>query len=97
MSDGIRSGRELNPVESQVDSLGQLLDEQRLGEARHATKQAVTAGDKRDQDLPNHALLPDDRFRQLSLEPPRNLGHALEGDRGLSVGETKGPIGHNGE
>ena len=64
MSDGIRSGRELNPVESQVDSLGQLHDEH--GEARHATKQAVTAGDKRDQDLPNHALLPDDRFRQLS-------------------------------
>jgi hypothetical protein len=57
----------------------------------------VAPSDERDQDLPNHAPLPDDRFRQLSLEPPGNLGYALEGYRGLRVGETKGPIGHNGE
>ena len=88
-------GRELNPVEAQIDGLGQLLDEERLGETRDAAKQAVAAGEKRDQDLPDDALLPDDGLRQLALEPPGHLGDALEGNRRcLRISETKGPIGH---
>ena len=63
----------------QIDGLGQLLDEQRLGEAGHAAQQAVAAGEERDQDLPDDALLADDRLGELALEPAGHLGHALEG------------------
>ncbi len=82
-------------LNSQVDRLGQLLDEQRLRQARHAAQQAVPAGEKRDQDLANDALLPDDGLGQLALEPPGHLGDALERNGGgVGVGETKGTIGH---
>ena len=74
-------GRELNAVEPQVDRLGQLLDQQRLRQARHAAQQAVAAGEKRDQDLADDALLPDDGLGQLALEPPGHLRDALEGNR----------------
>ncbi len=66
--------RELNAVEPQVDRLGQLLDEQRLGQPRHAAQQAVAAGQKRDQNLADDALLADDGLGELTLRagrPPR--------------------------
>ena len=71
-------GRELDAVEPQVDRLGELLDEQRLGQPGHAAQQAVPAGEKRDQDLADDALLADDRLAELAFEPPGDLGHALE-------------------
>ena len=52
--------RELNAVEPQIDGLGQRLDQQRLGQPRHAAQQAVAACQKRDQDLADDALLADD-------------------------------------
>ena len=75
---GHQVGRELNAVEPQVDGLGQLLDEQRLGQARHAAQQAVPAGQERDQDLADDALLADDRLGQLAFEPAGHLRDALE-------------------
>ena len=71
-------GRELDAVELEVDGLGELLDQQRLRQAGHAAQQAVPAGEERDQDLADDALLADDGLRQLALEPPGDLGHALE-------------------
>ena len=67
-------GRELDAVEPQVDGLGELLDEQRLGQPGNAAQQAVPAGEKRDQDLADDPLLADDRLGQLALEPPGHLG-----------------------
>ena len=71
-------GRELDAVELQVDALGERLDQQRLGEPGHAAQQAVAAGEERDQDLADDALLADDRLGQLPLEPPGHLGDALD-------------------
>jgi hypothetical protein len=45
-------GRELDAVELEIDGLGELLDEQRLGEAGNAAEQAVAAGEEGNQDLP---------------------------------------------
>ena len=74
-------GRELDAVEPQVDRLGQLLDQQRLGETGHAAQQAVPAGEKRDQDFADDPLLPDDGLGQLPLEPAGHLGHAFDRNR----------------
>ena len=71
-------GRELNAVELQVHGFRELLDQQRLGEARHAAQQAMAAGEEGDQDLAHHALLADDGLRKLALEPRRDLGHAVD-------------------
>ena len=87
--------RELNAIEAQIDRLGQLLDEERLGQAGNAAKQTVPAGEKRHQNLAHDALLPDDRFRQLALEPAGDLSDTLERNgRFLGIRETKGAIRH---
>ena len=62
-------GRELNAVELQMDGFRQLLDDQRLREARHAAQQAVPAGEKGDQDFAQDAALADNRLPELALEP----------------------------
>ena len=49
----------------------------------HAAQQAVAAGEERDQDLADDALLPDDGLGELALEPAGHLGDALERDRRL--------------
>ena len=41
--------RELDPLEREIEDLRQRLDEQRLGESRHAGDQAVPAGEERHQ------------------------------------------------
>ena len=58
-------GRELNAVELQLEHLGQRVDQQRLGQPGHADDQAVAADEERQQHLPDHVVLPDDRLAQL--------------------------------
>ena len=78
MSDGIRSGVNWMRLNFEIDGLRELLDEERLGQAGDAAQQAVAAGEKRDQDLADDALLADDGLRQLALEPAGHFGDALE-------------------
>ena len=60
--------------------LGQRLDEQRLGQARHAGEQAVPAGEERDQHLVDDLVLTDDHQPQLLQDlraPGRDAGREL--------------------
>jgi hypothetical protein len=87
----------LNAVEAKIDRLGELLDQQRLGQPRHAAQQAVAAGEERNQDLAHDALLSDDRLRQLALETAGDIGDALERDRGVGRGrQTEIAVSHSG-
>ena len=62
----------------------------------HAAQQAMAAGEERDQDLADHALLADDDLGELALEPADDLRHALERDRRLlAPGEVKTALGHD--
>ena len=58
-------GRELNALEVEVEDLGERLDQQRLGQARHAGDQAMAAGEQRDQDLFDDLVLADDDLAEL--------------------------------
>ena len=78
MSDGMRSGVNWMRLNRRCDRLGELLDEQRLREPRHAPQQDVTAGEKRNQDLADDPLLADDRLGQLPLEAAGHLGHVFD-------------------
>jgi hypothetical protein len=62
-------GRELNPLEAEIQDAGERLDEQRLGKAGHARDQAVAAGEERDEDLIHHLVLSDDHLPQLVQYP----------------------------
>ena len=79
--DGHQVGRELDAAELEVDGLGQRLDEQRLGQARHAAQQHVPAGEKRGQDLRDDLLLPDDDAPQLALEAAARLAACAKRQR----------------
>ena len=69
--------RELDALEGQVEDLGQRLDQQRLGQTRHAGDQAVPAGEERHQHLVDHLVLPDDDLAQLRQNPAARVGHLL--------------------
>ena len=92
-------GRELNAVELEVHRVGELLDEQRLGQPGDAAQQAVPAGEERDEDLADHPLLADDGLGQLALEAAGDLGHALERRRlrAAPLGHVPVAIGHRRE
>ena len=62
---GHQVGRELDPLERQVENLRDRLDEQCLGESRHAGDQAMPAGEERDEDLIDDRILPDDDLADL--------------------------------
>src|SRR5215217_4805832 len=68
----------IGPRMKRITRFPEFLDQERLGQPRNAAQQAVPSGEKRDQDLANHAFLSDDRFRQLAFEPPGHLGHAID-------------------
>jgi hypothetical protein len=87
-------GRELNAVEFQIDRFGELLDEQCLRESWNTAQQAMSAGEKRDQDLAHDALLADDGLGELVLEPAGHFGDALERHRRLRTGEAQSAISH---
>ena len=78
MSEGIRSGVNWMRLNLRSTACGQLPDEERLGEAGDAAQQAVAAGEKRDEDLPDDALLADDHLGQFPLEACRDVGHAVQ-------------------
>ena len=65
MSDGMMSGRELDPLEVEVEDVGERLDQQRLRQAGHAGDQTVAAGEQRNQHLIDDLVLPDDDLAQL--------------------------------
>ena len=65
MSDGIRSGRELDAVELEVEHLRQRSNEERLRQPGHADDQAVAADEERQQHLMHDVALPDDELPEL--------------------------------
>jgi hypothetical protein len=58
-------GRELDALEGQAQRVGQRVDEQGLGQARHAFEQAVPAGEHGHQHLLDDIALADDYLGQL--------------------------------
>ena len=62
-------GRELDAAELQRHRLGQLADQQRLGQAGHAHQQRVAAGEQADRQPLDHSVLPDDDSPQFLPQP----------------------------
>ena len=75
---GHQVGRELNPLEADVENAGQRADHQRLGQARHALQQAMAAGEDRGEDLLDDLVLADDHLLQLLLHELPVLGELLQ-------------------
>ena len=65
---GHQVGGELDPVEGQVEGVGQGADHQRLGQAGHADQQAVPAREDRDQQFLEDGVLADDDLAHLALQ-----------------------------
>ena len=64
-------GRELDAVElAGGPPAASVLMSSVFARPGHAAQQAVTAGEERDQNLANDALLADDRLGELGFEPP---------------------------
>ena len=61
--------RELDPLEVEVEDVGERLDEQRLGQPGHAGDQAVAAGEERDEHLLDDLVLADDDLAELGEDP----------------------------
>ena len=66
MSEGIRSGVNWMRENFRSSTRAMRVDEQRLGQARHADDQAVAADEQRQQHLLDDVLLPDDQLAQLA-------------------------------
>jgi hypothetical protein len=58
-------GRELNPLEGQIQNLRQGLDQERLGETGHPGDEAMPSGEECHQDLIDDLVLPDDHLSNL--------------------------------
>ena len=65
-------GRELHALERQMQHVADRLDQQRLGQSRHADQQHVALAEHCRQHLLDHFALPDDDFAQFG-------GHRLVG------------------
>ena len=76
---GHQVGGELDPVEGQVQRIGQRADHQRLGQARHADQQAVAAGEDGDEQLLEDRVLADDDLAHLVLELVEGVLEPLDG------------------
>ena len=83
-------GRELDALEVEIEDVGERLDQQRLGQARHAGDQAVAAGEQRDQHLLDDLVLADDDLAELGEDALAAFGDALRrstrGDRRFHAG-----------
>ncbi len=66
----------MNPVEIEIEDFGQGADQQGFGQAGDADKQAMAAGEQRDQDFLDHLILADDDLADL-VEHPVPLGREL--------------------
>ena len=75
---GHQVGRELDPLELNVQDLRQGADHQGLGQPRHAHQQAVPAGENGGEDLLDHVVLADDDLLQFLLHQPAVLAEFLE-------------------
>ncbi len=62
---GHQVGGELDPVVAEVQSIGQGVDHQRLGQSGHADQEAVAAGEDGDEQLLEHLFLADDDLGHL--------------------------------
>ena len=83
-------GGELNPLEAEIEDLGERLDEERLREAGDAGDQAVAAGKERDEHLIDDLVLADDDAAQLREDAFAPVLHAL-GDIG-NGGRNRGHV-----
>ena len=72
-------GRELDPPERQRQRVGQRLDEQRLGQARHADEQAVPAREQRHQQMVDDLLLAHDALADLGHQGAARGGDLADG------------------
>jgi len=61
-------GRELDPLEPEVEDLGDRFDEEGLGEAGRAGDEAMTACEERDEDLIDGLALSDDDLGQFGAD-----------------------------
>src|SRR5262249_49608814 len=77
--------RELDPLELEVEDVGERLDQQRLGEPGHTSDEAVAAGEQRDQHLLDDVVLAHDDFAQLGENALTALGYFLSTDGGYLV------------
>ena len=68
---------------------GERLDQQRLGQPRHAAQQAVAAGQERGQDLVDHLILADDDAAKLFLE---GTDQAAVSDKLISTNSIVCPV-----
>ena len=66
MSDGSMSMVNWMRENVQVDGLGHGVDQQRLGQSRHALQHQVAAGEQGDQDPFDHRVLADDHLRHAA-------------------------------
>src|SRR2546425_13199764 len=66
---GHEVGRELDPRERQLETLGERLDQECLAETRHTLEQDVTAGKNARQDVGDDLSVADDDL--LDLRPQR--------------------------
>ena len=86
--------RELHAVELQVDGSGEAVDEKRLGQARHALQQQMSAGEQRDQQPLDDCVLSDDNLRDAFAnsidETGGGGGHKARVDRTFETAETSG-------
>ena len=71
-------GRELDPLELDVEDAGQRADHQRLGQPGHAHQQAMAAGEHGGEHLLDHVRLADDHLLQFFLHQPAMLAELLQ-------------------
>ena len=77
---GHQVGGELDPLELEIEDLGERPHQQRLRQPRGTGHQAVTTGEQADQQLLDHVRLADNGLGQLGINlPPAapHLGHRL--------------------
>ncbi len=75
--------RELDPLEVEMQDVGERLDEERLGQTGHAGDQTMTAGEERNQHLLDHFVLADDDLAQLGENARAALRDFLDAHRGF--------------
>ena len=75
-------GRELDPLEGEVEGFGQARNEERLGQTRHAHQERMAPREDRNHDLVDHLILADDDLRDLAADP---LDGLFEAGNGLEV------------
>ncbi len=78
-------GRELHAVELERQRIGKRANHQRLGQPGHAHQQAMPAGEKGDEQLLDHFLLPDDALGDFVGDAAIGFAQALNGLKILSI------------